>query len=290
MRVLSWNVEGAFPVQGSKDQIRSQVEYIGASADSPDILMLNEVNAAQRDYWRELLREELGYTEIVDTLDWAQELRESDVPPHQDIGHSNGNLTAVHEDAPVSGLTRHQHTITEGEWEHSDEKHWSTNFPEKILTGTVNIEDTTLGLWNVRTVPGSMYGEEKIKILENVYHRIQASEQDQCILAGDFNAPKAELPDGTVVPWGYEKADGIRERWFTAELNVLDRLTNQGMVDAFRSVHGYGDIQIQDVSFQSKRFDHLLASEGLKPVGCEYDSKGLEESDHAPIVGTFTVS
>lgn len=166
-------------------------------------------------------------------------------------------------------------------------KHWDTNFPEKILPAEIEVDDTTIDLWNIRTVPGSMYGEEKVKILENTYSRIVKAGSDRCILAGDFNAPKTELADGTVVPWGLDNESGLRERWANAELNILTGLEEHGMVDVFREIHGYGEVETEDVSFQSLRFDHLLASKVLNPEKCYYDHDGLECSDHAPIIAEF---
>lgn len=76
-------------------------------------MLLNEVTTIQRGRWRELLAE-IGYGEIVDTLEWAAELRESTVPPHQDYNHVNGNLVAVHETSPVSDLERMPASIRYG--------------------------------------------------------------------------------------------------------------------------------------------------------------------------------
>ena len=56
--------------------------------------------------------------------------------------------------------------------------------PEKILHTTIEIDDSTLELWNIRAVPGSMHGEEKIKILDNTYNRIVTGSSHPCILTG----------------------------------------------------------------------------------------------------------
>ncbi|MFW5950418.1 MAG: hypothetical protein ACOCR6_03675 [archaeon] len=161
-------------------------------------------------------------------------------------------------------------------------KDWETNVPEKILNATVSLEETTLELWNVRAVPGSMHGEEKIKILENTYNRIMKGSSMPCILAGNFNSPIRELADGTIIPWRYEDEGEIAERWVEAEMNILHGLEDRGMVDVFREQHGYGDLDIPDVShatqteeplavspaeIEGKRFDHLMASTDLNPQG-----------------------
>jgi len=288
MRVLSWNVQGAVPPFGHKERIRNQIEFLQSEADLPDILLLNEVTTAQREFWRDSLRD-IGYSEMVDTLDWAAELGESDVPPHQDINHVNGNLTGIHERFEGDDLTRLPPSIRDETWGDSDLKAWDTNFPEKILHAAVEVEDSTIDLWNVRTVPGSMYGEEKIKIMENTYARITKAGRFPCILAGDFNAPKDELEDGTIVPWRSDEEGALAERWAGAEFGLLSGLNEYGMVDIFRNQHGYGDLDVLDVSFQSKRFDHVIASNELNPTACYYAHEGFDRSDHAPVVAQFDI-
>lgn len=87
--VLTWNVQGAVPPYGSKDRIHKQVTFLKVRAELPELLFLNEVTTAQRGFWRDLLAG-VGYTEIVDTLDWAHELRESSVPPPRSLDTSTG--------------------------------------------------------------------------------------------------------------------------------------------------------------------------------------------------------
>lgn len=301
MRVLAWNVQGAVPPFGSKDRIRQQLEYIDERAELPDLLLLNEVTTVQRDLWREGLRD-LGYTEIADTLDWAAELRESEIPPHQDYGHVNGNLTAVHDHAEAENLERQSPSIRYGPWKNSDLKDWDTNVPEKILNTSLDIGGEHIDIWNIRAIPGSMHGEEKIKIFENVYNRIEKAEPSLRILAGDLNSPDEELADGTVVPWRVDQEGDLAERWVAAERSLLEGLQEFGMVDVFRHLNGFGDLDVLDVSHatrtddplsvsaadvRGKRFDHLFASGELDPMECHYDQQGFACSDHAPILAEF---
>jgi exonuclease III len=297
MRVLSWNVQGAFPPQGSPDRISNQVEYIQDEAENPDLLMLNEVTTDRQDLWHELLHD-AGYESIVDTLGVAHEIGETDIPPYQDRGGRNGNLTAIHRDSGLTDLSYEPLSIHDGVVENSVKKYCSTNFPEKILNTTVEIEGegTKVDLWNVRTVPGSMYGEEKIKILEDVYGRVLGRHRERewpCILAGDLNLPKDETDDGDIVT--FERYE-VGERWAEAERNILTGLEEVGMVDVFRHIHGYGDLDVLDVShptgdsdgLSGVRFDHIVASQSLDPQSCRYDRKGLDCSDHTPVVAEFS--
>jgi exonuclease III len=148
-----------------------------------------------------------------------------------------------------------------------------------------------------------MDGEEKIKILNNTYNRIVKGSSHPCILTGDFNSPNREEADGTVIPWRYGEDGPVADAWVDAELKVLRGLEDQGMVDVFRHLHGYGDLETLDVSHATetenpasvplqdvngKRFDHMIASEELNPAECRYVQAGFACSDHAPLVAEFT--
>lgn len=171
--------------------------------------------------------------------------------------------------------------------ETSDRSSFSTNFPEKILVTELETPDTTIELWNVRSVPGNSWGEEKIKIFETVYERLSDAGERNRILAGDFNTPDRELADGQAVPFGYDKAPDIRQRYVNAELNILKGLGHIGLIDVFRTQNGYGELEVEDTSWQSKRFDHIFASDSLNVEQCYYDHDGKEYSDHAPIIADF---
>lgn len=302
LRVLSWNVQGAVPPNGSIERIENQIGFLEKGVNLPDVVMLNEVTTIQRERWRESLAE-IGYTEIVDTLEWAAELRESTVPPHQDYNHVNGNLIALHESSDASELTRLSPSIRYGPWENADLKDWNTNLPEKILNASITQGEREIELWNVRAVPGSMHGEEKIKILENTYNRIMKGTESPCVLAGDFNSPKEELADGTTIPWRHDQEGELAQRWREAELKILRGLEEKGMVDTFRAEHGYGELDVLDVSHatrtkhpesviptevEGKRFDHMIASKELDSQDCYYEHAGFNYSDHAPLIAEFT--
>lgn len=145
-------------------------------------------------------------------------------------------------------------------------------------------------------------GEEKIKILKNTFNRIVKGSQSPCILTGDFNAPNRELEDGTIIPWRFDDEGEVADQWIEAELNILKGLEDEGMVDVFRYHHGYGELDILDVSHatqtddplsvpsadvEGKRFDHMIASEELSPQNCRYEQGGFGCSDHSPLLAEF---
>lgn len=283
MRVLTWNVKGAFPYQAEED-IEAQFEYLNDLTQKPDLLLLNEVNQYRRELISDLVTDTLGYDGVADTLSWANELRDSEIPPHHDIGHTNGNLTAVRDSSCIEHSPLE---LFDEVYDDEDLKHLSTHYPEKILVTTCELAGVEIEVWNVRAVPGGMKGEEKIKIFETVFQRIINGEEKLRILAGDFNAPDEELPDGQAVFHIDDKDPKVRDRWRNAALSILKGLGHAGMVDVFRYQWGYGDVETLDESFGNSRFDHIIASEALNPVNCFYDADSFEYSDHAALIADF---
>ena len=112
------------------------------------------------------------------------------------------------------------------------------------------------------------------------------------VLCGDLNTPRRELPDGDVLTFAYDSAGRLRpergERWDNAERALVHGLREHGWVDAFRSVHGYGDRQASWTFPRDRggwRLDHVLAV-GLRPVAAAYAHEWRREglSDHSALV------
>ena len=82
---------------------------------------------------------------------------------------------------------------------------------------------------------------------------------DPIILAGDFNCPKSELPDGIIVGRGGPEQRHVEEMLF------------KRFRDAFRQLEGYGCEEWSWIARngQWRRFDHVLYR-GLQPVFAEY--------------------
>lgn len=278
---MSWNVNKSSNLEGRIDE---QLTFIESC--EVDVLFLQEVRHGTEMKWAKYWRDQLatlGLGQLEDSLDSAAELATSSVPPHEDIGHDNGHITAVREHWDLklkAPLIRERLRST-------DRSSFSTNFPEKILVTELDMSQTEIELWNVRAVPGNPWGEEKIKIFETVYERLTDVGEHPRILAGDFNTPDRELVDGQAVPFGYDKDPEVRRRYVNAELNMLKGLGHLGMVDVFRAHHGYGELEIEDTSWKNKRFDHIFASDSLDVGHCYYDHDGTEYSDHAPIIADF---
>lgn len=268
MEILSWNVNGTFPPQGSPDLIQSQIEWLDSRPTVPDVLMLQEVNPNRREMWHDLLRDQLGYHDIRDTIDWAQEFE-----------NSNGHLTAV-----TPQWEQSENTLGRGGDGRGSPDPPALAFPEKLLITEIHDGETSIQIWNVRAVPGGSYPEAKIELLEWIYDRIASGDDRIRVLGGDLNTPKRELSDGQAVTYGLEREPGLRDRAVNAELRILRGLGHHGMIDAFRSLHGYGDLDVRDTSHDDRRIDHLFVSEELELMSCHYSGGGAEHSDHAPLV------
>ena len=275
MKVLSWNVDGTFPPQGSPAQITDQIRWLDSLETQPELLLLQEVNPNRRDLWQELLTDQLGYKTVRDTLDIAVEQ-----------GNSNGHITAIQSELNLlettTGIELNENTTR-------TESDRSTAYPEKLLVTGIEYENTTIEVWNVRAVPGSSYPEEKLTILELAYEYIEEADEKLRILAGDLNTPQRELADGQAITYGHQRDADLQQRGVTAELKILKGLGHFGMIDIFRAQHGYGDIDSLSVSHDGRRIDHLFASEDLSPTDCWYSETGATYSDHAPIIAVFDI-
>lgn len=279
MRVMSWNVNKP---SNRKGRIDAQLSFIDSR--DVDVLLLQEVRHGTDMRWAEHWRDELaeiGLGEAEDSLDTGAELADSTDPPHSDIGHDNGHVTALNDDWSLNQRVDSPHEVLR------DGRADTTHFPEKLLVADAETPHGDFELWNIRAVPANSWGVEKVKTFETLYDRLTEAGRTKCILAGDFNSPKAELPDGQAIPFGYDKGPELSQRQVNAELRLLKGVGHLGLVDVFREQHGYGDVDVVDTSWESKRFDHLFVSQTLDAASCFYDTDGLKYSDHAPIIADF---
>jgi hypothetical protein len=124
---MSWNVNKSSNRKGRIDdsiRVHSSLER----RRSPPSKVRYGTDNTWLNRWKEELTD-LGLGEIEHSCDWASERSESTVPPHSDIGHDNGHITAINTEW---NLARHEPTIRESV-EQSDRGFFDTHFPEKIL-------------------------------------------------------------------------------------------------------------------------------------------------------------
>jgi exonuclease III len=160
-------------------------------------------------------------------------------------------------------------------------------WPETVLSTDIQTPAGLIELHTAHIPPGSSNGWMKIEVLEGIYKRLAVATTTLRILCGDFNAPKEEKPDGSIVTW-----DPREPRWDAGERNVLQGLANFGLVDAFRYQHGY---RAQEFSWYTRskvgrRFDHVFATPALlNRADCRYLHAVREQrlSDHSAIVFDF---
>jgi exonuclease III len=145
--------------------------------------------------------------------------------------------------------------------------------------------------------------EKKIDTLEAIFRALTRGKLMPRVLAGDFNEPYSESPDGAIQFWQHKCPAGLRpmlmDRWREAAHSVFRGLTAHGVQDAFRTKHGHARVAHSWVANKAKksddgirvaapnvyRLDHLFASTEFTIETCDYDhsfrGKGL--SDHAAI-------
>ncbi len=137
----------------------------------------------------------------------------------------------------------------------------------KRLQGhVIRAELNGLTIVGAHVPPGSSNGpRKKMRVLRHLTRQ----RGDPIIVAGDFNCPKFELPDGKIVGWGKPDQQGVERELFGQ------------FHDAFRQCHGFKREEwswIAPKTGQWRRFDHVLYR-GLHPTFAEYaDHQGL--SDH----------
>ena len=151
--------------------------------------------------------------------------------------------------------------------------------------------------------PGSSNGIIKVQHFEGLFKYLQGRKNKTKILTGDFNSPKDELSDGTVITWGQKingsgkvrfavnpkwKDECTGERWDLAERNIIERHYELGLEDVFRSLNGYeeGSGSWFTLKGIGRRYDHIFCSKSLDVSLSFYDHEPRlnKLSDHSPIV------
>lgn len=177
---------------------------------------------------------------------------------------------------------------------------------EKSLSVALQLKSQTIDLHSAYIPPGSSNGWVKIETIEAVVKRVLEHSENPKILCGDFNCPQKELDDGTIITWGQELcADGPAKisnfwrgrptiRWDDAERSLFTTLTDNGIRDVYRKLNGpkakgYSWVLTRKGSEFRRRYDHVFATNLLKPVSCDYlhEPRLAGLSDHSPILVDF---
>ncbi len=253
-RLLSWNVAG---------RVRRQPEQAAVvAAAAADVVCLQEVTARTAPMWRAALAD-AGLPHALDAL--------ADAGVRQ---RPLAVLTAARE--PLDPAP----AVADVPW------------GERVLecrTGGVTV-------LNVHSPIAPAPDWAKVRTHEAVAaHLAAAGEDGPRILAGDLNTPRREHDDGEVMTFARRSSGTLRpergERWDRAERALVRDLRDQGWVDAYRSLHGYGH---REASWTFKddrggwRLDHVLLR-GLTPVACAYahDWRRGGLSDHAALIADW---
>jgi exonuclease III len=253
MKLISWNVAGRSGVLAAQAEALARQE--------PDLVCLQEVRASTLGRWSEALAG-IGLGELEDSSEF--------IGPRRFF-----NLTASRWGLrPLAPIGAPQ--------------------PERVLSLVVETPHGVLELHNVHVPPAQSAGLVKIETCEAIHFALARPSDRHRVLCGDFNAPRMETAEGQVITFAVHHPDWLA-RWDAAERSILTGLAEWDLVDVFRTLHGY---ERQDASWvfntrarrkSAHRLDHILASDGLKPVWCDYHHGWREAglSDHSAIEGVF---
>jgi exonuclease III len=259
MRVVSWNVNRRVG-QGFDRQVEA------LSGCAPDLAALQELTTTTSAAWCEALTR-LGL-------------------PHHTVGFEQAT------EALADRRRGRSTVLLASRWPLQTTSGIAAPWRERTASAVVEapfgpVEVHTVYVPTVSTGPEIGRPLLKVETFEAIYQRMAQPSAMPRLLCGDFNAPYAELEDGTVVPFGR------RGRAATAELSVMQQLVQVGLVDVFRVLHGYG---VSAFSWRGRRndyrIDHVFASRSLVPARCAYRYDVLEArlSDHAAVEIAFEPS
>lgn len=258
MRVVTWNVN-------KRVGTRLHVQTEALNAMWPDIVGLQEITARTSDVWIAALAA-IGLQYAVSSLDLVPEARTASRPSR------SGVLLASR--WPLQSLPVGEYRVP---------------FPERVVASSVATPFGPVEVHVAHVPSGSRMRElglprAKAETFEAIFERLARPSPNPRILCGDFNAPRGELPEGTVIPWGPDA------RTAAAEVSVLQGLAEHDLVDVYRRLHGY---DAQAFSWygprRGYRLDHVLATRALTPVTCGYEDalRISRASDHAPMWADF---
>jgi exonuclease III len=255
VRLITWNVNR---------RVTQLAEQAAALAQrEPDVVALQEVTARSWPLWRAALTT-IGLPHARCSLDGADPRRE---PSSR---RRTGVVLAAREPlAPAPPI--------EVPWQ------------ETTLAARAGV-----AVVHVAHVPNAANGWIKPETLAALRAGLSASAGPR-VLCGDLNTPRREHPDGSVISFARDSNGRLRpergERWDSAELGIVPRLSELGFADAFRAVHGYAS---REPSWTFRRMaghgggwrlDHVFASAELTVAASTYHHAWRDDglSDHSPL-------
>lgn len=256
MKLISWNV--ARRVKRFSEQVDGLILH------EPHVVALQEITANTLPLWRSEL--ENRHYHVLSSFDFADD--------HSELvgGRKYGVLLASR--WPVRALPPSEFAVP---------------WPERIVSGVVFSPWGEIECHNAHLPAGVSHEWIKIETFEGIYERLSRPCDSPRVLCGDFNSPKVERADGTTVPFGNGNA-----RWSSAELNVVRGLAQHDLPDVFRLLHGFDKTEVSWVMKRKgksygRRFDHVFAARGLRPLTCGYLHTLREQglSDHSPVEARF---
>ena len=192
LRIITWNVAGR------KKTLAAQLGYLAEK--QPQVVCLQEVTPGTvNDLCSGLV--DAGLVHVEHTI----------VDEHPRRGPRRYGLL-------IAATTPLRRVAVEASW------------PERLLGVSASLAGTACTLFTTHIPPGSSNGWAKVDMLEAVAAMAKGT-AGELIVCGDFNCPREERADGTVVTW----AQGIRkdrsiyikrgyERWDAAERGILQGL------------------------------------------------------------------
>ena len=240
MNIVSWNTN-------RRRDVAAQVAFLRSRA--ADIVALQEVTAATAPQFTSAL------TDL-----------------HYDV------RSTVNSDSSRSGPRAYGVLIASRfAMQDRDDTALTSPWPEKVLSVVLQTPQGPMEIHSAHVPPGSSNHWTKVEVLESIYRGLAVKAQRPRILCGDFNCPQAELPTGDVITWAQQISPagvyrmrrlvrgGPGYRWDQAERNVLIGLSDFGLRDAYRTLHGYttdaASWYVTRAGQQvGRRFDHICVS------------------------------
>jgi exodeoxyribonuclease-3 len=252
LRLVTWNVAGRVTRQPEQ---AAAVAAVGA-----DVVALQEVTARTLPLWRDALAG-AGFVGCLASLD--------------DVGAVSGRralgvLTAARE--PLARLAPPP----------------DVPWPERVLCCALGDVEVV----NLHSPISPAPDLAKVRTHEALFAHLAGHGGGPRILCGDLNTPRRELPDGEVLTFAHDSSGRLRpergERWNDAERALVRGLRDHGWVDAFRSLHGYGEREASWTFARDRggwRLDHVLVH-GLEPIASAYahDWRRVGLSDHSALI------